>query len=406
MKNKTFLFLIFLTVAIAIPSLVAENLIVIDYYYSPNCPTCRVYTEEVIDPIEENFSGKVIVNRVDVKANNDNWKEFVNHGFGSYPAAVVNNVTKIPKSNLTYETLEEIILAYIAEAEYNQTFNEFEIEIPIIGTINTTSLSLPILTVVLGSLDSLNPCSFFILIFLLNLLLHVQSRRKMLLVGGIFIFFSGFFYFLFMFILYSSLVITSQYIDIISIIAGIIAIIIGIFNVKDFFFFKKGLSLSIPKDKQHEIFKKMRDLIKTTYFPAIIGGAIFLAIIVNFYELICTLGFPIIYTTRLTYENLPIFEYSAYILFYNVVYVIPLLVILFIFVYTLGRRKLTELQGRKLKLLSGIMIFSFGLFFIVDYQLLETFFTPILLLISSIFFTMVISFIWDKYKKKKEDSES
>jgi uncharacterized membrane protein len=96
------------------------------------------------------------------------------------------------------------------------------------------------------------------------------------------------------------------------------------------------------------------------------------------------------------------YEYYTYLLFYNIVYVIPLIIILIIFTFTLGTTKLSEWQGRKLKLLSGIMIFSFGLFFLIDYKLLENVITPIALLGLSILLTLVISYIWKKYKKEPE----
>lgn len=403
MKNniRILILLGLLVFSIMVQSAAAENIIILDYYYSESCGSCKAYTEE-INKIEANFSEKIVVNKKDVGSNTKNRDEWRNHGFKSYPAAVINNETKVPKSNLTYETLEVIINAYIAELEINQTFDDTIIDIPFIGSLNTSSLSLPILTIVLGSLDSFNPCSFFILIFLLNLLLYLQSRRRMLLVGGIFIFFSGFFYFLFMFILFNTFLLTSEHIIIISLLAGAVALVIGLVNIKDFFFFKKGPSLSIPESKKPKVFKKMRNLIRTSYLPAIIGGTIFLAVTVNFYELLCTLGFPLIFTNRLTFYNLHLIEYYTYIFFYNVVYVIPLMIILLVFVYTLGRRKLTEWQGQKLKLLSGIMIFSFGLIFIIDYTLLENVAAPILLLIVSMISTVIISIIWKNYKKQPE----
>ncbi|UCF11613.1 MAG: hypothetical protein JSW06_06060 [Thermoplasmatales archaeon] len=406
MKNNVRILILFglLAFSILVQSAAAEDMIILDYYYSETCGSCRPFTEE-INEIASNFSKKIIVNKKDVRSNTTNWDEWRNHGFKSYPSAVINNETKVPKNNLTYETLEVIINAYIAELEINQTFDDTIIDIPFIGSVNTSSLSLPILTIVLGSLDSFNPCSFFILIFLLNLLLYVQSRRRMLLVGGIFIFFSGFFYFLFMFILFNTFLLTSEHIIIVSLLAGAVALFIGIVNIKDFFFFKKGPSLSIPESKKPKVFKKMRNLIRTSYLPAIIGGTIFLAVTVNFYELLCTLGFPLIFTNRLTFYNLPILEYYTYIFFYNVVYVIPLMIILLVFVYTLGMKKLTEWQGQKLKLLSGIMIFSFGLIFIVDHTLLENVVAPIVLLVVSIISTVIISYIWKNYKRQPEEKQ-
>jgi hypothetical protein len=221
------------------------------------------------------------------------------------------------------------------------------------------------------------------------------------MVGGIFIFFSGLFYFIFIFILYNSLMITAQHVTVVSLIAGTIAIIIGLINIKDFFFYKKGLTLSIPDSKRPELFKKMRNLVKTTSLPAILSGAIVLAITVNFYELLCTLGFPLVFTSELDTYKLGLTGY-IYILMYIIVYVIPLLIILLIFVFTLGRMKLSEWGGRKLKLLSGIMIFSFGILFIYNYQLLENFLTPIILLLLSIGLTLVLTFL---FKEPENDSQ-
>ena len=51
---------------------------------------------------------------------------------------------------------------------------------------------------VLAGLDAFNPCAFFVLLFLLSLLVHARDRRRMLLIGGVFVFFSGAIYFVFM----------------------------------------------------------------------------------------------------------------------------------------------------------------------------------------------------------------
>jgi hypothetical protein len=380
----------------------AENQVIVDFYYSETCHTCLTIVP-IIDNVTahymENYSGTVIIQKKEVGSNATNREEMRARGV-SFPSVIINNETKIPRANLTYDELTEVIDDYINNLDIQRTYNQSIIYLPWIGRVNLSSFSLPILTIVLAGLDSFNPCAFFILIFLLNLLLYLQSRRRMLLVGGIFIFFSGFIYFIFMFILLNSFIFTKAYIIIISIIAGIIALIIGVLNIKDFFFFKEGPSLSIPEEKRSEIFKKMRNLVKTSYLPAILGGTIFLAVTVNFYELLCTLGFPLVYTSRLAAYNLPTTQYYLYLFLYNAVYVIPLIVILLVFTYTLGRRKLSEWGGRQLKLLSGIMIYSFGIIFIIDFKILQEVWTPIILLFLSIVLTVVISYLWKRYKKE------
>lgn len=405
MKQKRYLTLLvfFCIFFLGVSSIVAKNFVVVDFYYSESCGSCKSKFP-IIEAIQENYTDKVIVNWKPF-SNATYHKEWSDRGFKKFPAVLIKNETKITGENITYATLSLVIDNYIANLGPGYFSDDNIIYLPFFGKINVSSLSLPVLTITLGALDSFNPCSFFILFFLLSLLIYMQSRRRMLLIGGIFIFFSGFFYFLFMFILFTSISVM-QNIFVISIIAGIIAIIIGILNVKDFFFFKQGPSLSIPEKKRPGIFKKMRQLVKTTYLPAVLGGTIFLAVTVNFYELLCTLGFPLVYTSQLAAYNLQPVQYYLYLILYNIIYVIPLIIILMIFVFTLGKTKLSEFQGRQLKLLSGIMIFIFGILFLVDFMLLENVLTPIALLGLSILLTIVISYVWKRYKKEPAAIES
>jgi thiol-disulfide isomerase/thioredoxin len=398
----------FVVLLLLTTSALAENQVIVDFYYSNTCGSCKpaiAVIDEITEYYAENYTGKVVINKKEVGANATNRAEMRDRGL-NFPSVIINNETKIPKANLTYNELTEVIDAYIANLNIQKTYDENIVSIPLIGTVNLTSLSLPVLTIVLAGLDSFNPCAFFILIFLLNLLLYLQSKRRMLLVGGIFIFFSGLFYFLFMFVMFNTLLITTSFVSIISAAVGIVAVCIGLLNIKDFFLLKKGPSLSIPEEKRSLTFKKIRKLVKSPSLLAMLGATIFLAISVNFYELLCTLGLPMIYSARLAEENLPLTGHYTYLLFYNLVYVIPLLIILLLFTFTLGKMKLTERQGKKLKLVSGIMIFSFGAIFLIDYTLLENMITPLALLGLSIILTFVISFLWEKYKHKKEGQSS
>ena len=385
-------------------TVIAENQIIVDFYYSESCGSCKD-ANQTIDKVmvhyEANYSGKILFLKKEVGSNVTNRNEMRARGV-SFPAVVINNETKIPKGNITYDFLVEQIDVYIKNLSNHETFNPNILYLPIFGKVNLSGFSLPIFTVVLAGLDSFNPCSFFILIFLLNLLLYLRSRRRMLLVGCIFIFFSGFIYYLFMFAMVSSLALTKTMIKNISLIVGAITLLIGVLNIKDFFFTKQGPTLSIPEEKRAKTFKRIRRLVKSPSLLFMLGGTVVLAVTVNFYELICTIGFPFVYTNRLTELQLSLQSYYLYIFFYNVVYVIPLIVILLLFTFTLGKTKLSEWQGQQLKLVSGLMIFSFGLCFLFDYQLLENVLTPIGLLGLSVLLTVIISYLWKKYKKQPE----
>jgi len=94
-------------------------------------------------------------------------------------------------------------------------------------------------------------------------------------------------------------------------------------------------------------------------------STVLLAIVANSYELLCTAGFPMVYTRSLTLADLESWQYYAWLAAYNVIYVLPLLAIVAVFVKTMGARKLTEAEGRLLKLISGFMMLGFGLLLLV-----------------------------------------
>jgi len=264
------------------------------------------------------------------------------------------------------------------------------IKVLFLGDIDLSVISLPVMTVILGGLDSFNPCAFFVLFFLLSLLIHAKSRERMFLIGGTFVFFSGFIYFVFMAAWLNLFIIAGQLL-IITVIAGIIALTVAVINIKDFFFFSKGVSLSIPEKAKPKLFERMRNLLKSTSVSSMLMGTIVLAIAANSYELLCTAGFPMVFTRILTLQNLTTGQYYLYLAMYNCIYVVPLAAIVVIFTITLGAKKLTEWQGRKLKLLSGLMMFFLGLLLLIDPALLNNIFVATGLLAAVfILFALII----------------
>ena len=233
------------------------------------------------------------------------------------------------------------------------------ISLPIFGEIDPAKLSLPAFTLVIAGVDAFNPCAFFILLFLLSLLVHAKSRPRMLLIGGIFLGVSGLVYFVFMAAWLNVFLLTGE-MQAVTFIAGLFAVAISMINIKDFFYFKKGVSLSIPDSAKPRLYQRVVGLMKVDSMPSLIVGTILLALAANTYELLCTAGFPMVFTRVLTLEDLPSTTYYLYLVLYNVIYVLPLLMIVVVFTFTLGSRKLTEREGRVLKLMSGMMMLCLG----------------------------------------------
>lgn len=390
---------------------VAENSnIVLEFFISSSfCDSCEE-KKPIVNEIENFYGDNITIVRyeVDTLTNIDNYTKFKSYGFKTYPAVVVKNISAdekfnvlLPYEDITFENIKNAVNYHLvgnySEEQPEPNKNEICFPTPF-GQIcfNASETSLVIITILIAAIDSINPCSFFVLLFLLSILLYTKSKKRMLLVGGIFIFFSGFFYFLLMAALLNFVsVVENTYI--ISVVAGIIAVIFGILNIKDFFFFKKGLSIGVTDDQKSKLYNQIRKIIKITSVPSLIFSTIVLAISANTVELLCTFNLPFIYTgTILPQYNLGIIDNYLYLIFYNIVYVIPLMIIVGLMVITLGRWKLSEFQGRVLKLFSGIMILSLGIILLINYKLLENVFSVIYLLIISVLITSILSIIWKK----------
>jgi len=128
----------------------------------------------------------------------------------------------------------------------------------------------------------------------------------------------------------------------------------------------------------------MREIVGTGSLGPMLASTVLLAIVANSYELLCTAGFPMVYTRVLTLAGLETWQYYAWLAAYNVIYVIPLLLIVIVFVRTMGARKLTEREGRILKLVSGFMMLGFGLLLLVAPQLLTNPLASILVLLVAV----------------------
>jgi uncharacterized membrane protein HdeD (DUF308 family) len=116
-------------------------------------------------------------------------------------------------------------------------------------------------------------------------------------------------------------------------------------------------------------------------------GTMTLALAANAYELLCTAGFPMVFTRILTLNELSPAAHYLYLALYNLVYVLPLLAIVVVFVVTLGARKLTENEGRILKLLSGLMMLGLGAVLLIAPDTLSQPLTAVVLIAAALVVT-------------------
>lgn len=216
------------------------------------------------------------------------------------------------------------------------------------------SLTLPL--IILGALgDSINPCALAVLIFLVNFLISVRKRGSTFIKIGIV-------YILFIYITYFlvgigllSFIKNFGISGIVYQITAIAVIIAGLINIKDVFWKGHGFSLVIPASKKPIIQKYIQ--------KASISAAIVLGILVSFIELPCTGGIYIAIIGLLA-EQTTYLQGVLYLLFYNIIFVFPLILILLIANFSLSSETINAWQKKNkkgLRFIMGIVMVILGL---------------------------------------------
>ena len=210
--------------------------------------------------------------------------------------------------------------------------------------------------IILWFVDGINPCMFWVLIFLLTYLVSVGSRKKVLYSGLIFVVTTFVLYFGIMYLMHNLLFSTMAllpYIAYIKYTIWWIAIILWLIEIKDYFFYGKWISLKIPssiKPTLEYITKKW------TYMSAFV-----LAVLSTFVELPCTIWIPLAYVWAVA-DNVNIF---LALWIYNFFFIVPLLIIVFWIYYWLsafksdenGQMAINDVSSKKImRLIAGIVL--------------------------------------------------
>jgi len=233
------------------------------------------------------------------------------------------------------------------------------VDSPVFGGLSVTRLGLPVFTLALGLLDGFNPCAMWVLLFLLSLLVRLRDRRRMALIAGTFVLTSGAIYFAFM-AAWLNVFLAVGFSEHVRVGLALLALAIGVFNVKDYAIPGYGPSLAIPASARPGLVARMARLRDTQTLPALLLGVAALAIVVNLVELLCTAGLPAVYTAVLAQQGLSPAAHYAYLGLYILGYIADDSLMVAVAVMALGSGKLGERGGRVLKLLSGAVMLGLG----------------------------------------------
>ncbi len=334
------------------------------FFYSYKCPHCRK-ARPFMNEWERRYP-QILFKRLEIIRNEENMALFKRkvellgiENPGTPTFVLGDRYVGAFEPGVNEGEIDEMIQAHLTGGKRDRG-PVTTVTIPFIGTLDARVISLPSFTFLIGLLDGINPCAMWVLMFLLTLLVNTKSRGMLLMIGSVFVFSSAVVYFLFM-TAWLNIFMFMGITTVATVLLGLVALVMGLINMKDFFFFKKGISLMIPESAKGKLYDKMRGILGSKNTLIAFAGTVALAFFVNLIELGCTIGLPAIYTRVLSIQEIGTAAKYGYMALYNLYYVIPLALIVALFMLSMQKFRLEERHARVLKLISGSLMFLLGL---------------------------------------------
>ncbi|MDQ5939005.1 MAG: hypothetical protein QG642_695 [Patescibacteria group bacterium] len=242
----------------------------------------------------------------------------------------------------------------------------------IFGEIDMAKFSLPVLTIVIGALDGFNPCAMWVLVFLISLLIGMENRKRMWILGLAFIVASAAVYFLFM-VAWLNVFLFMGVVSWVKVLIGLVALAGAWYSLRDFYKNKDAACEVGDMEKKKKTMDKLKGYVASQNFWLALFGIMALAFMVNLVELLCSAGFPAVYTQVLAMNDMVGWQYYSYILLYILFFMLDDLVVFFIAMFTLQATGLTTKYTRFSRLIGGILMLIIGLLMIFKPELLMSF---------------------------------
>ena len=238
-----------------------------------------------------------------------------------------------------------------------------EIDLPVIGEVNTRSLSLPFLTILLAAVDGFNPCAMWVLVFLIGLLLGMENKARMWLLGGTFLLTSGLVYFLFLSAWLNIFLVLGALLWIRLAVGGF-AVVGGAYYLREFALNRDPVCKVTNPGERRSIMDALKRTVQEERFWLALAGIVVLAAAVNLIELLCSAGLPAVFTNVLSLSDLPTWQYYVYLLLYISVFLADDAIIFITAMVTLQATGLTASYSRYSHLIGGAAMVFIGILLI------------------------------------------
>jgi hypothetical protein len=345
------------------------------YFFQPGCPECD-RLDAMFNNIEEDIEN-VEVSRLSIlEDTNKVMLEALSEEVGIpepkrliVPVVIVGRGFLI-KEQITTENLFGLIAERQSDSLFIEKLDRAGAEKSILERFGRFSL---LGIIVAGLLDGVNPCAFATIIFFVSYLLFLGRRRRDIALMAVFFITAVFIaYFLIGIGAYGLLKYLTGYkivAQIIFLLFGTLAIVLGLLSLRDYLYAKRGeldkMILQLPLGIKQRIH---RDIKEKTAVGGIVIGSFLAGLIISFLEFGCTgqIYLPTItfMISKVGWSLKPILS----LLIYNVMFIIPLIVIALLAVVFTSQGIAKSLGSKipTIKLLTAILFFTLGVLLILS----------------------------------------
>ncbi len=354
-------------IGIDFPSSYEEKKICALLFYSPTCPSCIEFKRK-LDALAMLYPLEIKTYDTHVRENYELLLDY----YAKY------NVTKPHSSNLFIGNKYFYSITQMDEIEKEiKKWLGTGLECPTAGEGSPEEFlqKYTVLAVAaLGLVDGINPCAFATLIFFIAYLERVRRREAVLPIGISFSVAVYICYFLIgiglLELLYVVESISSMLGRYIYGTIGVAAIILGIFSFYDFFLIKRGKAkaiLQLPnflKKRRGRVLKKLtedRRLLLLSIFAFAAG------FVISTIELACTGQILFVFLAAMKSANPPRALVIKYLLIYDFMFIVPLLIILALFYIGYSSKMLADRHKKTYaytKLVIGLVLLIMGIYMV------------------------------------------
>lgn len=375
--NRKLWFLVFALVVLLFPFKADAKELTINLFYGKECPHCED-EQKYLDTLKKQYGDNIEIKKFEVWHDADNndlltkvrkalkndetgvpYTVIGSYGFTGFSEDTADKIRKLVKDNIK-SSIPDVIddVKNGKEITEIKTLDNGEVTVPILGKVDAKSVSLPLLAVVIGLADGFNPCAMWVLLFLISMLLGMKNRKRMWMLGIVFILTSAIMYTLFM-VAWLHIAASAMQQVILRTLIALVAIIAGGYNLNKYFKEVDGCTVTNKKQRK-QIFEKIKKFTKEKSLILALIGVITLAITVNLVELACSAGLPLLFTSVLAINDLNVFQYGLYIFIYIFFFLIDDIIVFLIAMKTTEVKGISTKYGKYSSLIGGILMLLIG----------------------------------------------